>query len=51
MLPGVMQTGKKQGMKLMDDSLIELYDSGLISQEEAYTRAEQKALMRQHFGQ
>ena len=51
MLPGVMQTGKKQGMKLMDDSLIELYDSGQISQEEAYTRAEQKALMRQHFGQ
>ena len=49
MLPGVMQTGKKQGMKLMDDSLTELYDAGLISQEEAYVRAEQKALMRQHF--
>jgi len=49
MLPGVMQTGKKQGMKLMDDSLMELYDAGLISQEEAYTRAEQKALMKQHF--
>ncbi|MCE9611767.1 MAG: type IV pilus twitching motility protein PilT [Chthoniobacter sp.] len=49
MLPGVMQTGKKQGMKLMDDSLIELYDAGLISQEEAYARAEQKALMRHHF--
>jgi twitching motility protein PilT len=49
MLPGVMQTGKKQGMKLMDDTLMELYDAGLISQEEAYVRAEQKALMRQHF--
>ena len=49
MLPGVMQTGKKQGMKLMDDCLMELYDAGLISQEEAYVRAEQKALMRQHF--
>ncbi len=49
MLPGVMQTGKKQGMKLMDDSLIELYDAGLISQEEAYARAEQKTLMKQHF--
>jgi twitching motility protein PilT len=49
MLPGVMQTGKKQGMKLMDDSLMELYDAGYISQEEAYVRAEQKALMRQHF--
>jgi twitching motility protein PilT len=49
MLPGVMQTGKKQGMKLMDDALKELYDQGIISQEEAYSRAEQKQLMRQHF--
>src|SRR4029079_17584136 len=49
MLPGVMQTGRKQGMKLMDDSLLELYQAGIISQEEAYSRAEQKALMRQHF--
>jgi twitching motility protein PilT len=48
MLPGVMQTGKKQGMKLMDDSLMELYDAGIIAAEEAYARAEQKALMRQH---
>jgi twitching motility protein PilT len=49
MLPGVMQTGKKQGMQLMDDSLISLYDRQIISQEETYARAEQKALMRQHF--
>ena len=49
MLPGVMQTGKKQGMKLMDDSLMELYDAGIISQDEAYARAEQKTLMKQHF--
>ena len=49
MLPGVMQTGRKQGMKLMDDSLLELYQAGIISQEEAYSRAEQKALMKQHF--
>ena len=48
MLPGVMQTGKKQGMKLMDDSLIELYDAGIISAEETYARAEQKTLMRQY---
>lgn len=48
MLPGVMQTGKKQGMKLMDDSLMELYDAGIIAAEEAYARAEQKTLMRQH---
>jgi twitching motility protein PilT len=50
MLPGIIQTGKKLGMKLMDDSLIELYDAQIISQEEAYARSEQKALMRQHFG-
>ncbi len=49
MLPGVMQTGRKMGMKLMDDSLMELYDAGLISQEETYSRSEQKQLMRQHF--
>jgi twitching motility protein PilT len=50
MLPGIIQTGRKQGMKLMDDSLMDLYDRGIISQEEAYSRAEQKALMKQHFG-
>jgi twitching motility protein PilT len=49
MLPGVMQTGRKQGMKLMDESLMELYDTGLITQEEAFARADQKQLMRQHF--
>ncbi len=47
MLPGIMQTGKKQGMKLMDDSLMELYDADIISAEEAYARSEQKTLMRQ----
>ena len=26
MLPGIIQTGRKQGMRLMDDSLRELYD-------------------------
>src|ERR1700720_4518690 len=26
MLPGIIQTGKKQGMQLMDDSLVGLYD-------------------------
>ena len=51
MLPGIIQTGRKNGMRLMDDSLTELYDAGLITQEEAYARAEQKTLMRQHFKQ
>src|SRR6266480_1592188 len=48
MLPGIIQTGKKQGMRLMDDALIDLYDRGLISKEEAYARADQKHILRQH---
>ena len=48
MLPGIIQTGKKQGMRLMDDTLIDLYDRGLISAEEAYARADQKQAMRRY---
>src|SRR5712672_3312520 len=50
MLPGIIQTGRKQGMRLMDDSLAQLFDQGLISAEEAFSRAEQKLAMRQHVG-
>ncbi len=50
MLPGIIQTGKKQGMRLMDDTLIELYQRGLISAQEAYARAEQKSMVRQQVG-
>ncbi len=42
MLPGIIQTGKKLGMKLMDDSLLELMEEGVISPHEAFDRAEQK---------
>ena len=48
MLPGIIQTGKKQGMRLMDDTLVDLYDRGLISAEEAYARADQKQEMRRY---
>jgi twitching motility protein PilT len=48
MLPGIIQTGKKQGMRLMDDTLIDLYERGLISAEEAYERADQKYIVQQH---
>jgi len=48
MLPGIIQTGRKLGMRLMDDSLMELFDQKLITAEEAIARAEQKQLMRQH---
>src|SRR5881275_3254867 len=43
MLPGIIQTGKKQGMQLMDDALVDLASRGLISPEEAITRADQRS--------
>lgn len=49
MLPGIIQTGKKAGMILMDDSLKQLYNQGLITQEEAFLRAEDKQNMAKHF--
>jgi twitching motility protein PilT len=48
MLPGIIQTGKKQGMKLMDDALLALFDRGAISGDELLFRTEQKQLARQH---
>jgi twitching motility protein PilT len=42
MLPGIIQTGKKQGMQLMDDALGVLAERGLITADEAEARAEQK---------
>ena len=47
MLPGIIQTGKRLGMKLMDDSLVDLFNAGLISADEAVARAEQKPQMKQ----
>jgi twitching motility protein PilT len=46
MLPGIIQTGKKAGMILMDESVAELYRQGIITAEEAIYRAENKAEMR-----
>ena len=51
MLPGIIQTGRKNGMRLMDDSLVELFDAGTITAEEAYARSDQKVLMKQHLAQ
>jgi twitching motility protein PilT len=45
MLPGIMQTGKAVGMISMDDSLKNLYSAGLISREEAHSRADDKGTM------
>ncbi len=48
MLPGIIQTGKKQGMRLMDDTLIDLYQREMISAEEVYARADQRHIVQQH---
>ncbi|MCH5284265.1 MAG: PilT/PilU family type 4a pilus ATPase [Akkermansiaceae bacterium] len=45
MIPGLIQTGKAQGMRLMDDSLQQLYLDGVISAEECNTRATDKVTM------
>jgi twitching motility protein PilT len=47
LLPGIIQTGKKQGMRLMDDILIDLCENDVISAEELYARADQKDIVRQ----
>lgn len=46
MLPGVMQTGKKYGMQLLDDAIMDLYNKKMISGDEAYTKANDKAKFR-----
>ena len=45
MIPGLIQTGKNQGMRLMDDSLQELYKAGTISAEECQQRATDPVMM------
>ena len=50
MLPGVIQTGRKLGMKLMDESLRELVARNLIAPEEAVARAAEKQMMQTMLG-
>ncbi len=45
MIPGLIQTGKAQGMRLMDDSLQQLYLAGTISAEECQGRATDHVMM------
>ena len=49
MLPGIMQTGKNVGMITMDESLRNLYNKGLITQEEALYRCTDKTMMKSYF--
>ena len=45
-LPSTMQTGKKFGMQLLDDGIMNLYNKKWISPEEAYAKANDKARFR-----
>ncbi len=46
MLAGSMQVGKKYGMQLLDDAIMDLFDKGRISPNEAYAKANEKSRFR-----
>ena len=45
-IPSMMQTGKKYGMQLLDDGIMDLYSRGWIGADEAYIKANDKARFR-----
>jgi twitching motility protein PilT len=45
-IPSMIQTGKKYGMVLLDDSIMDLYKKGMISAEEGYAKANEKSRFR-----
>ncbi len=45
-LPSMIQTGKKYGMQLLDDAIMELFNKGWISADEAYMKSNEKAKFR-----
>ena len=45
-IPSMIQTGKKYGMQLLDDAIMELYSKGRITAEDAYIKANDKARFR-----
>jgi twitching motility protein PilT len=45
-IPSMIQTGKKYGMILLDDSIMDLYSKGMVSAEEAYAKANEKGRFR-----
>ena len=45
-IPSMMQTGKKYGMQLLDDAIMDYVNKGWISGEEAYNKANDKAKFR-----
>ena len=45
-VPSMIQTGKQYGMQLLDDAIMQLYQKGWISPDEAYGKANNKAMFR-----
>jgi twitching motility protein PilT len=45
-IPSMMQTGKKYGMQLLDDAIMDLYNRGWISGDDAYIKANEKTRFR-----
>jgi twitching motility protein PilT len=50
-IPSLIQTGKKDGMQLLDQHIMEYLMAGKITPEEAYMRANNKAVFREHLKQ
>jgi twitching motility protein PilT len=45
-IPSMIQTGKKYGMQLLDDAIMDLVNKGWISADEAYSKCNDKAKFR-----
>lgn len=45
-IPSIIQTGKKYGMQLLDDAILDLLNKGWISADEAYTKSNDKSRFR-----
>ena len=45
-IPSMVQTGRKYGMQLLDDAIMELYNRKIISPDDAYMKANDKAKFR-----
>ena len=41
-MPGTIQAGKKYGMQLLDDAIMDLYQKKWISADEAYAKSNEK---------
>ncbi|MCF8067276.1 MAG: type IV pilus twitching motility protein PilT [Desulfobacterales bacterium] len=45
-IPSMIQTGRKYGMQLLDDAIMDLFNKGMISADEAYAKSNEKQKFR-----